>query len=375
MTVRWKPLIVLSGLFLVVAVLGLLAFVLVPPYGSDDVLPMARAEWKAKKYDRALIQFQRALQKDPKNAEIHEQVAAMYADWAEAVPAKRGDLRARRLRSLADAAKYGRQRAEPRRLLLADALRHDEWAESLHWARELVPLDAEAADAHYVLALDAIDAQPPRLAEARTHLEPLQKREPNRPRTVWVQAQVAEQTNDEAALTDLLQISRSLPAADDADPVDRMALLRLRVLDARQPTEANTLAERIDAVRVEAERLAGDPEPVPGRVAGIGRLLDSLQDHLTKTAKTVPDDTNKATSDALETIIGTVYGKATDPAASPDPSTYQAYAEHLLTRQKREPCLDAIAKGLALPAAKRPAWTGAAMGLRELGVKAALLDT
>ncbi|WP_289445622.1 hypothetical protein, partial [Klebsiella pneumoniae] len=87
------------------------------------------------------------------------------AEWAEAVPARRGDLRARRLRSLAEAAKYGKQRAEPRRLLLADALRHDEWAESLHWARELVPLDGESADAHYVLALDAIDAQPPRLAE------------------------------------------------------------------------------------------------------------------------------------------------------------------------------------------------------------------
>ena len=56
MTVRWKPLIVMSGLFLVIAALGLIAFAILPS-DSRDLVAQARAEWKAKKYDRAYIQF------------------------------------------------------------------------------------------------------------------------------------------------------------------------------------------------------------------------------------------------------------------------------------------------------------------------------
>ena len=79
MTVRWKPLLVLSGLFLIIAVIGVVTimFTLVPG-GSRDILPQARAERAAKQYDRALIHYKRALQKDGRNAAIHEEIAAMY---------------------------------------------------------------------------------------------------------------------------------------------------------------------------------------------------------------------------------------------------------------------------------------------------------
>ena len=47
MTVRWKPLIVLTGLFLVVAVMSLLAFAFALPGKAEDVLPKARADAEA----------------------------------------------------------------------------------------------------------------------------------------------------------------------------------------------------------------------------------------------------------------------------------------------------------------------------------------
>lgn len=82
MTVRWKPLIVLSGLFLVVAVMGLFAITYVlMPGRAEDVLPRARADAQAKKYDHALIQYRRALQRDPKNVEIHEELADLLGRW------------------------------------------------------------------------------------------------------------------------------------------------------------------------------------------------------------------------------------------------------------------------------------------------------
>src|SRR5207248_1157777 len=49
MTVRWKPLLVLSGLFLIIAVIGVVAIVFtLVPRGSADILPQARAERAAR---------------------------------------------------------------------------------------------------------------------------------------------------------------------------------------------------------------------------------------------------------------------------------------------------------------------------------------
>src|SRR4051794_1490435 len=82
MTVRWKPLLVLSGLFLIIAVIGVVAIVFtLVPRGSSNILPQARAARAAKQYDQALIHFKRALQEDGKNAAIHDELAGMCAEW------------------------------------------------------------------------------------------------------------------------------------------------------------------------------------------------------------------------------------------------------------------------------------------------------
>src|SRR4051812_6139683 len=43
MTVRWKPLLILSGLFLVVALIGVVAIILTAPRSSQSILKQARA--------------------------------------------------------------------------------------------------------------------------------------------------------------------------------------------------------------------------------------------------------------------------------------------------------------------------------------------
>src|SRR3954454_23266466 len=84
MTVRWKPLMILSGLFVIIALVGVIAmaYTLVPR-GAAEILKVARATRAAKRYDNALIYYKQAVQADGKNAAIHEEMASLFAEWAE----------------------------------------------------------------------------------------------------------------------------------------------------------------------------------------------------------------------------------------------------------------------------------------------------
>ena len=90
MTVRWKPLLFLSGLFLAVALVGVVAITLtlVPP-SSQSFLKRARAAQQAGNFANAEIDFKQALQLEPKNAVIHDEFARFYAEWGEASPPRR----------------------------------------------------------------------------------------------------------------------------------------------------------------------------------------------------------------------------------------------------------------------------------------------
>src|SRR5262245_47692997 len=197
MTIRWKPLIVLSGLFLVIAVTGLMAisFALAPGR-AEDILKQARAEVKEQKYDRAMIQFRRALQREPKNSSIHEHMAGMVDEWIKHTPSERTKLRLVRLHALADASKYGEGRLGLLRLLLADALANAEPTNALSRAKELLPRDPENPDASFVPALEELDRLPPNLTNARQHLEVLLSKEPDRSRTLWVSARLAQASGE-----------------------------------------------------------------------------------------------------------------------------------------------------------------------------------
>ncbi len=88
MTVRWKPLVFLSGLFLVVALIGVVAITLtLVPRSSQSILRRARMAREAGRFEDAEIYFKQALQLDAKDAAIHEEFAGLYRDWAKHAPA------------------------------------------------------------------------------------------------------------------------------------------------------------------------------------------------------------------------------------------------------------------------------------------------
>ena len=92
MTVRWKPLLFLSGVFLVVGLIGVVAIVrTLVPRSAQDTLKWARAAREAGRFEDAEIYFKQAIQKDADDAAIHEEFAGLYRDWSrQAVPRKAG---------------------------------------------------------------------------------------------------------------------------------------------------------------------------------------------------------------------------------------------------------------------------------------------
>ena len=93
MTVRWKPLFILSGLFFVVAVLGVIAMAwTLVPKSAQGVLKQARAAAAAGRFENAEIYYEQALQFEAKNASIHEEFANLYRDWGKTAAADRQEI-------------------------------------------------------------------------------------------------------------------------------------------------------------------------------------------------------------------------------------------------------------------------------------------
>jgi Tfp pilus assembly protein PilF len=377
MSVRWKPLIVLSGLFLIIAVVGLLAITMdLAPAGASEILPRARSEWKAGRYSNAQIHFLRALQKDPRNAKIHEELARLYAEWAEREPAKRASLRAERLSSLADAAKYGKN-AEPRRQLLLDALAHDDASQCALWAKKLLEVDAQAPDAHYALAIAALEGSSPDPKEAAEHLAVCQGREPERPRTQWVAARLAPIAGQPDAVPAILDRARSLTPESCRDATDRMALLNLRKLDALAATDPETLPARCTALISLARAFSESDEANADGLVAVGRQLGQVSKHVQQVRAAAKGQVPglDATDSELATLGETCFRKALEGSSAADLRVYQEYAEHLLGREQRGRCLELVNAALKQPAATLPAWADTVMQLREIAIRAALLDS
>jgi tetratricopeptide (TPR) repeat protein len=234
MTVRWKPFLIFSGCSVVVALVGLICIATVTGSGKiDKILARARLEVKAKEYEKAKLDYQRALKIDSRDASIHEEMANLYEEWSRvASPEKKAELRGLFLASLTSATKNnGSKRVEPRRRMLAEAIRQDDAIEQARWSKDLATLDPTNRDAHYVLAATELDAPSPNIPEVRRHLKVLDTETPRRARTDLIAAQIASIENDKPRLEEILKRARELTLPIDADPIDRMALLRLDALD------------------------------------------------------------------------------------------------------------------------------------------------
>lgn len=378
MTVRWKPLIVLTGLFLVVAVMSLLAFAFALPGKVGDFLPKAQADAEAKRFAYAEIQYRRALQVEPKNVALHEELGDMFARWAAEDPpkdaAERGRLHQKFVRSLTDAAKYGKNRPGPRRRLLADALSRDDPNDALPWADEVIALVPTDPDASYVKAIEALDRQPADLAAARERLAILDQAEKDKVRTLWLRVRLALASQDNAALEAALASVRETKPAASLTPSERLTRLRLRLVDIEHSDDPKFLADGVGRFAAEAAALAAEPDPAPGRIRMLGQCLEGVQRHLAATSSRNPSAKKELTAlgDSLENVAETIYARAMEATGNTDLRAHLAYAEHLIFRNQPDKGRAVVAKALKLPIAAFPAWESTAAGLRETAIKAAL---
>jgi predicted Zn-dependent protease len=379
MTVRWKPLLILSGLFLVIAVVGVIAIVFtLVPRGSADILPAARAERAARRYENAEIHYKNALQKDGRNASIHEELAGMYAEWAERAPAeKKSDLQALANRSLVDAAQFDPKRVKPRRELLADAMQRDDTPSSVYWAKRLLNLEPNNGDAHYVLAAEGIEERTPNIPEMTRHLAALEAARAPDARIARIKTQLAQLTSDKGTMEETLAQSRTLVLPANADPVDRMALLRLRALDVQTTSDPEPLATRVQALQTEARALVAGPAVATPRIMRLSQLLQEVQRSLNQAATTANPKVKTALNTLVKAIdqdVEAIFLKLLTGSSQPEMAIYLTYADHLRFRNQREKCLEVVSQGLKSPLAAKPASAEVVNGLRAIAVESILAD-
>ena len=377
MTVRWKPLIILSGVFLVIAVVGVIAitYTLVPR-GSGDILPLARAERKAKQFENAKIHYQRALQKDSKNSEIYEEFAGMFAEWsAEAPPEKKAELWGLYLAELEESARYGKTRKGPRRRLLLDGMNREEVPQAVHWAKELLALDPEDADAHFVLASALLEERSPKLPEIKRHLAALEAAKAPQVRRDWVKARLADVSGDDVAREAVFAADRALALPADASAVDRMALIRLRALDLQTTKTPADLAARSQALQTEVRSLLAAQPLAAARTVRLGVLLERVQKSLAQDRLHAGSSAQPAITaiiDAIDQDVETLFQKALEGPTKPELSVYLAYADHMRYREKYAKCQQVVAQALQTPMAQKTTFGDLVMGLHSIAIESAL---
>ena len=350
MTVRWKPLLILSALFVVVALGGLLAFTVVRgSRGTAGILVKARAERQAKRFAEAEIEFKRALQQDGQNPAIHMEFARLYEEWLPTAPTeKTANLEKARHLSLAEAARFGPTLTEPLRALLQEAVDFDEQAESVRRATELLKLEPTDPIAHYVIASNLLDETAPNLTEIRRHQIFIDKVTPRPVHALWLAARVAQCSKNDVELKTILTTSRSITEMNGLAPVDAISLFRLRALDAQTIDDPATLSARVAAVMTSAQALTSDAEISPVRLARVSRAIELLQKSLIQIKDRQQLDAS------IETVAESIFRKALATKGGADLGVFFAYADHLRFRDKRKECLEVIEQAFKAPLS-RPA--------------------
>ena len=343
MTVRWKPLMILSGLFLVVALVGVIAITAaMMPKSSQGILKVARAAREAGRFPDAEIYYKQALQAEPRNATTHEDFAGMYADWMRQADAeKRPALRIERLQHLAQAVKFDKAAKGPRHDLLRDAMDQDLATDSVYWAKEMLNVAPDDLDAHYALAAEGLEERAPNVPEIKRHLQVLEKGKAPAVRRLWIRARLADLAGDEPTRTAALAEARALPASEgQLDAVDRFARLRLTALEVRSESGWQSLADPVGRLGAQVKEL-GKPEDLPPeRVDRLRALLEQTQWSLTVRSTKLPPEGQKAVAalvDAIEVDLERVFQQALADGRQPDLQTYFSYAVHLRLRNQRRP--------------------------------------
>src|SRR5271157_4558287 len=376
MTVRWKPLLVLSGVFSVVAVVGVIAMAWsLVPRSAQGVLKQARAAAAAGRFDDAEIYFKQALQYDARSAAIHEEFANLYRDWCRTAPAERQEtLKAERVDHLVKAVKFDKSARGPRLQLLEAAMNQDNDAESVYWAREVLKVDAENSAAHFILAFAELESRSPNVPEVRRHLKVLEEKSAPAMRQCLIRARLAIATGDDKARDEAFSQARSIELPADAGPVDRMARVRIEAVEIQMQDEG-PLEGQVSSLLGHVKELVADPELASGRVTRLSQLLEQTQHALVQRKSKQAggrDGTVLRLADAIEVELEGIFQKVLSANQKSDLQIYLSYADHLRFRQQRDRCLQVIEEALRQPAAAQPASVIPVMGLHAVAVEMAL---
>lgn len=373
MSVRWKPLIVLSGLFVAVALCGLLAFVFVSGQAdAGQILAQARAAQDEGRFEEAEIYYLQASQVDPRRAEIHQELSRFYEEWlTKAEPSKRPHLQGLRLRHLLEASKYDKTAVEPRRALLAESLSGDNPAEQAHWAREVIALSPDDADALFVLAAEALDAPPPNITEATRVFEVLKKIAPGRDRTNWIEARIAQASQDTASLDRILAQAAEAQPGEGDEKLDQLCRLRLLVLGLERAGTVEDQDPLLGRIQSQAALILDRDDLQANRVVELHRLSKQVREALVL----VDGDTAEARWAALADSIDRGFKATLEGEEELGLWVHQAFAEHLNLRGDRERCLEVIQTALTPEVVKDASLQDDVMRMRETAIKAALADT
>ncbi len=377
MTVRSKPLLILSGFFLVVAVIGVAAIILtLAPRSTQGTLKLAHTARTAGRYADCEIHYKQALQIEPKSAVIHEEFAGLYKEWLGHAPVdKKAALRHEWLDRLMSAAKYDKAAKGPRRELLRDAMALDLGPESLYWAKEVLSVESENPDAHYVQAADALDRRRPNVPEVRRHQKVLEEKNVPLVRRLWVRAKLADAMGDAAGRDQAIAQARALKAESWREPVDLLARMRLAALAVSTESDAARLDQDVRGLLGLLPEL-GDPRDLaPSRVARLRGVLEVAQKALIQRRGQSGSDSSKAIDrlvDAIEIDLDAIFRTVLASEHQADLQTYYNYAEHLQFVQKRDRCLEICELALKSQEATRAAAIPTVMNLHTIAVQMAL---
>src|SRR5208337_1662324 len=381
MTVRWKPLLVLSGVFSVVAVVGVIAMAWsLVPRSAQGALKQARTAAAAGRFDDAEIYFKQALQYDARSAAIHEEFANLYRAWCRTAPADRQEtLKAERVDHLVKAVKFDKSARGPRLQLLEAAMNQDNDSESVYWAREVLKVDAENSDAHFILAFAELESRSPNVPEVKRHLKVLEAKDAPAIRQCLIRARLAIATGDDKARDEAFAQARSIVLPADAGPVDQMARVRIEAVEIQmqmqKQKDEGPLEGQVNSLLGHVKELVADPELASGRVTRLSQLLEQTQRALVpgKLKQTGGrDSTLPRLADAIEVELEGIFQKALSANQKSDLQIYLSYADHLRFRQQRNRCLVVIEEALRQPAAAKPANVIPVMGLHAVAVEMAL---
>ena len=197
--------------------------------------------------------------------------------------AKKAALRAERLDHLLSAVKFDKTDRRPRHELLDDAMNEDLVPESLYWAKEILKLEPDDPDAHFVLAVDALEGRTPDVPEARRHLKVLEDKKATLVRPI-VDPREARRRNrrrdgPRRGLRAGREPCRSRPTAA---AIERITWLRIITLQIRNETDLTQAGRRDRAgdARHRSKQLTDAHGLAPARVARLRTFLELTQRRL-----------------------------------------------------------------------------------------------